>query len=144
MSRDYADKKVSEALRLSGGNAAKAKRQIQAWFFEDPKLLMELTRPHWNGIVAYAVDRAEQRALRGDDGAERREEKKAKKTATPAKESSIGKEMLRSFVSEHAAQFGHEISRSEAPSGRKVASQNHVDAIHLMAAKAKQKPKKDR
>lgn len=143
MTRDYADHKVSEALRLSGGNAAKARRQIQAWFFEDPKLLLELTRPHWNGIVAYAVDRAAQRALRGEDDGEKAA-KKAKKPAA-GKEGSFGKEMLRSFVSDHAAQFGHEISRSAAPAGRKVASQTHVDAIHLMAAKSKQKPnKKDR
>ncbi|MBU6235586.1 MAG: hypothetical protein KGQ41_07055 [Alphaproteobacteria bacterium] len=140
MSNEYSERKVSEALRLSGNNTAKARRQIQAWFYEDPKLLLELTRPHWNGIVAYAVDRAVGRAMRGEDTPQPREDKKAKKA--PAKESNIGKEMLRSFVSEHAAQFGHEISRAEAPASRKAASQTHVDAIHLMAAKSKQKPKK--
>lgn len=141
MSNDYADHKVSEALRLSGGSAAKARRQIQAWFYEDTKLLMELTRPHWNGIVAYAVDRAVSRAIKGGDvGEASGSAKKAKKQA--ASEGNMGKEMLRSFVSEHAAQFGHEISRSEAPTTRKVASQAHVDAIHLMAAKSRQKPKK--
>ncbi len=139
MTDDYADHKVSEALRLTGGNAAKARRQIQAWFYEDTKLLLELTRPHWNGIVAYAVDRAVARALRGEDAPPPREPK-VKKTAT--KEASFGKEMLRSFVSENAAKFGHE--SNAAPTGRRTASQTHVDAIHLIAAKAKQKPKKGR
>jgi hypothetical protein len=142
MTDSYAEQKVSEALRLSGGNPAKARRQIQAWFYEDTKLLMELTRPHWNGIVAYAVDRAVQRALRGEDTAPAREEKKVKKAVT-GKEPSFGKEMLRSFVSDHAVKFGHEAS-APAPTGRRTASQTHVDAIHLMAAKGKQKPKKDR
>ena len=140
MTRDYADHKVSEALRLAGGNAAKARRQIQAWFYEDPKLLMELTRPHWNGIVAYAVDRAVDRALRGEDSDEPKTKKASAKA--PKKEGSIGKEMLRSFASDHAAKFGHE-SASVTPS-RKAASQDHVDAIHYLAAKSKQKSKKDR
>lgn len=139
MTHDYADHKVSEALRLAGGNAAKARRQIQAWFYEDPKLLMELTRPHWNGIVAYAVDRAVDRALRGEDAPAPKSKKGAKAVK---KEGSFGKEMLRSFVSEHAAKFGHE---SAAPMpARKAASQDHVDAIHFLAAKSRQKSKKDR
>lgn len=140
MTRDYADHRVSEALRLSGGNAAKARRLIQAWFFEDPKLLLELTRPHWNGIVAYAVDREAQRTLRGED-TPAPQPKKQKKTAATGKEASFGKEMLRSFVSENAAKFGHE-SNAAIPSKR-VASQAHVDTIHMLAAKGKQKTRKD-
>ncbi|MCB1538498.1 MAG: hypothetical protein H6865_00250 [Rhodospirillales bacterium] len=136
MTMDYADHKVSEALRLAGGNAAKARRQIQAWFYEDVKLLLELTRPHWAGIVAHAVDRAAARAERGEDTSPQA----AKKAARGKGESSFGKEMLRSFVSEKAARFGHEAG--SAPVRSKTASQAHVDTIHLLAAKAKQKPKR--
>lgn len=139
---EYADHKVSEALRQTGGNAAKARRLIQTWLYEDPKLLLELTRPHWNGIVAYAVDRAVDRAIRG----EKTPAPKAPKTVkTPkGKESTFGKEMLRSFASDRAAKFGHEAG-APLPS-RKAASQEHVDAIHFLAAKTKQKnrSKKDR
>lgn len=139
MTLDYADHKVSEALRLTNGSEAKARRQIQAWFYEDPKLLLELTRPHWNGIVAYAVDRAVARALKGEETPA----PKARKGKKGAKEGTFGKEMLKSFISENVAKFGHE---SNAPTpGRRAASQNHVDAIHFLAAKSKQKnPKKDR
>lgn len=140
MTLDYADHKLSEALRLANGNAAKARRQIQAWFYEDPKLLLELTRPHWNGIVAYAVDRAIARAKRG----ETTQAPKPRKGAKGKKEGPIGKEMLRSFVSEHAAKFGHESSSGAPMPSRKAASQNHVDALHLIVAKSKQKSKKDR
>ena len=138
MTHDYADHKVSEALRLSGGNAAKARRQIQAWFYEDTKLLLEMTRPHWNGIVAYAVDRAVNRALRGEDAVKPREPKKSK-NASQQKDGPIGKEMLRSFASEKAPRFGHD--EGTGPAGQKAASQAHVDAIHLIAAKSRQKPK---
>lgn len=127
MTIDYAEAKVSEALRLSGGNLAKARRLIHTWLYEDPKLLLELTRPHWNGIVAYAVDRAATRAKNGITP------KKAVKK--PEKADSFGKDVLRSFVAEHAAQFGRE--SAAAPIGKRTASQNHVDAIHLIVAKSK-------
>lgn len=136
MTLDYADHKVSEALRLADGNTAKARRQIQAWFYEDSKLLMELTRPHWKGIVAYAVDRAADRARRGEDVPA----PKAKKGKKPP--ASFGKEILKSFVAEHAPQFGRE--SAAATPGRRTASQTHVDAIHLLAAKGREKSKKDR
>lgn len=131
MTSDYADRRASEALRLAGGNPAKARRQLQNWLFEDPKLLAELTKPHWNGIIAYAVDRAVTRALKGEDAPA---PKPAKKAETAE---SFGKDVLRSFVAEHAAQFGRE--SAAAPIGKRTASQTHVDAIHLIAAKSKTK-----
>ena len=134
---DYADQKVSEALRLSGGNEAMARRLIQTWLYEDSRLLLELTRPHWNGIVAYAVDRAVARAQRGDDVEVRpASPRKSGAKSTKAPEG-FGKEILKSFAAEHAAQFGRE--QAAAPVGKRTASQTHVDAIHLIAAKSKKK-----
>lgn len=135
MSLDYVEQKIQEALVLSGGNAAKARRQIQAWFFEDPLLLLELTRPHWNGIVAYAVDRAQNRALRGETTVAPRKPKKAE-----APQQSIGKDMLKSFVAQNTSKFG--LESSGPPLARKTASQDHVDAIHLIAAKSRKKNKR--
>ncbi|HEY8963562.1 MAG TPA: hypothetical protein VIN59_03765 [Alphaproteobacteria bacterium] len=132
---DYAEHKVSEALRLAGGNEAKARRQIHAWFYEDPKLLLELTRPHWNGIVAYAVDRAVARALKGENIDVR--PASPRKSGSAKAQEGFGKEILKSFVAEHAAQFGRE--QASAPVSKRAASQNHVDAIHLIAAKSKKK-----
>jgi len=135
---DYAEQKVSEALRLSGGNEAKARRLIQTWLYEDSRLLLELTRPHWNGIVAYAVDRAVARAKRGDDIEVRPASPRKSGGAKSAKtQEGFGKEILRSFAAEHAAQFGRE--QAAAPVGKRTASQNHVDTIHLIAAKSKKK-----
>jgi len=134
MSRDYAEQKLSEALRLAGGSPAKARMQIQTWLYEDHRLLLEITRPHWNGIVAYAVDRAVARALRGDEAP--KEVPQLTKEQERLEEH-FGKDVLRSFVSEHAAQFGLEIS----PVPKRAASQTHIDALHLIAAKSKQKDK---
>lgn len=135
MRSDYADTRVSEALRLAGGNPAKARRLLQNWLFEDPQLLLELTRPHWNGIVAYAVDRGVARALKGEDTPA------PKPAAKKGKNETFGKDVLRSFVAEHAAQFGRE--SAAAPIGKRTASQTHVDAIHLIAAKSKTKRRDD-
>ena len=57
MSREYADKRIREALRLAKGNVTKARQQIMAWTNEDPKLLQALTKPHLTGIAAHAINR---------------------------------------------------------------------------------------
>ncbi len=55
MSREYVERRVREALDKHDGSPARARQQIIAWTYEDPKLLQDLTRPHLTGIVAYAV-----------------------------------------------------------------------------------------
>ena len=73
MSLEYAEGRIREALKLSGGNAARARKQIIDWSREDMRLLQELTRGHLSGIVAYNVERV----LSG------RAEEKKKKKETP-------------------------------------------------------------
>lgn len=144
MTIDYAENRIKEALRLSGGNVSQARRQIQAWLYEDHKLVLSLTRPHLNGIIAYAVDRVLNAQLRGEDdsdtdAAEQAETVAKAKAAAASKRRSdaIGREILKSFAAQDTARFGHE--NSAPPTQRKAASQAHVDAIHLMAAKSRQK-----
>ena len=57
MSREYAEKRIKEALHLTRGNIAKARQQVIAWTHDDMKLLHALTKPHMTGIVAHAVGR---------------------------------------------------------------------------------------
>ncbi len=143
MTLDYAENRIREALRLSGGNVSQARRQIQAWLYEDHKLILSLTRPHLNGIIAYAVDRVLNAQMRGEDDSEGEGDDaqtiaKAKTAAASKRRSdAIGREILKSFAAQDTARFGHE--NSAPPTSRKAASQAHVDAIHLMAAKARQK-----
>ena len=57
MNRDYAERRIREALKANSGNEAKARQQIIAWALDDSKLLQELVAPHITGIVAHAVGR---------------------------------------------------------------------------------------
>ena len=56
MSLNYTENRIKEALRLSNGNVVDAKADF-AWMYEDHKLLLDITRPHLNGITAYAIQR---------------------------------------------------------------------------------------
>lgn len=136
MSLNYTENRIKEALRLSNGNPAKARRQIFAWMYEDHKLLLDVTRPHLTGIVAYAVDRVLSRLTKTDDEILEETAKEAELSANKRKDS-LGREILKGFASGNAPQFGHEADA--APLRRTVASQNHIDTIHLLAASSRKK-----
>ena len=57
MSRDYAESRIREALKLTKGNPTKARQQVIAWAVEDQRLLLGLTQPHLTGVVAHAINR---------------------------------------------------------------------------------------
>jgi len=135
MSLNYTENRIKEALRLHNGNVAEAKKQIFAWFYEDHKLLMDITRPHLNGITAYAVQRVLNRMNKS-------EEEILEEVAEDAAHSStvrdqVGKDLLKGFISKEAPQFGQE--SVAAPLRKKAASQNHIDTMQMLAAKSKQK-----
>lgn len=145
MSQDYVENRIKEALKDAGGSEGKAARQVHAWLYEDHKFLLELTRPHIGGIIAYSVARTKNKMLtegKSDAQAKSRHEEELKAASAANKTSSkkepdFGESILRSFVSDHAARFGHE--SSAAPVRRKSASQNHVDTMHLLAAASRKK-----
>ena len=56
MNREYAEKRIRDALKASGGNVTAARQQVIAWAFDDTKLLHELVAPHITGIAAHAVN----------------------------------------------------------------------------------------
>lgn len=132
MGRDYVENRIREALRLTGGNEAKAKRQLLAWLYEDHKLLLELTQPHLNGIIAYALMRS-----KNEDAQVAPAIKAATQNKAKAQEADFGESMLRSFVSGNSARFGYE--GSAAPVRRKTASQSHIDTMHMLAAASRKK-----
>ena len=136
MALNYTENRIKEALRLSDGNTAQAKKQIFAWLYEDHKLLLDVTRPHLNGIVAYALSRALARMGKTDEELLQEQAEEAK--ASVGSKQSLGKDILRGFASKDAVQFGHE-SETGRPLKRKAASQNHIDTIHLLAAKSREK-----
>lgn len=131
MAREYVFNRIKEALRLHNGNAVKARQQIIAWTYEDAKLLHSLTRPHLTGIVAYAIDRYQRKAL--DDKQPTRKSFEDDLDKQPGE--NFGKEMLRSMVQGKPDVFGEEplgISR-----GKSQASKKHEDIMRLLASKNK-------
>ena len=133
MSREYAESRIREALKLSKGNATKARQQIIAWTFEDARLLQALSRPHLMGIVAHAVNRV---IYHLEDDHETAEVPDSPETLNMGPET-FGREILRALSSTNTAVFGREDS---APStGRKQASQSHIDALKSMASKKKKR-----
>lgn len=132
MSREYAEKRIREALRLAKGNATKARQQIVAWTNEDPKLLMALTKPHLTGIVAHAINRVLTRIENGADEPEEIPETPAPLNMPPE---TFGQEIMQILKNSHTVTFGHE-SSSGAPTGRRgQASQRHIDAMNKIAKK---------
>lgn len=124
MSQNYANKKVQEALKLCNGNATLAKKQIIELAHNDIELLKALTRPHLDGIVAYQIERV----VSG------RAELESRHPNEPVKgeDNNFGMELLRAIADENVTVFGQE--EGYVSKKRKVASKQHIDAIHHMAA----------
>ena len=135
MTLNYTENRIKEALRLNNGNVTNAKKQIFAWLYEDHKLLLDMTRPHLNGITAFAVSRVLARMTKTDD--EILAEQATEVAQSPARKKSLGKDILRGFASKDSQEFGHE--NFGIPLRAKAASQNHVDVMHMLAASTKKK-----
>lgn len=133
MNRDYSEGKIREALKISGGNATRARQQVIAWAFDDAKLLHELMAPHMTGIVAHAINHV---MAQGSKKPAQQIPDVAAASAAPSKDP-FGMEILKAIALGNPAQFGHE--NGGASGGKHMASQRHVDAIKEMVAKGKSK-----
>jgi hypothetical protein len=135
MSLNYTENRIKDALRLNNGNVNEAKKQIFAWLYEDHKLLLEMTRPHLNGITAYAIQRVLNRMMKSDD--EILEEEAQDAVMSSSKKDQLGKDILRGFASKDAPQFGQE--SVSVPLRKKAASQSHIDTMQMLAAASRKK-----
>lgn len=132
MSREYAEKRIKEALNLTRGNEAKARAQVISWCFEDTKLLHALAKPHMTGIVAHAVGRVASGKTQTHEMVD-----------TPAQraeldqDGSFGMEILKTIAGGETNKFGQE--NSGRPLRKHGASQQHIDAILKMAEQSKNK-----
>ncbi|MAE50516.1 MAG: hypothetical protein CMH27_01770 [Micavibrio sp.] len=130
MSREYAEGRIKEALKKTNGNAVRARQQVIAWTYEDPKLLHALTKAHLTGIVAYNIERI----LAGRGTAEETHtytQESAKKSDVKDKEENFGMELLKAVAGNGGVQFGME-SYSGGGQRRKKVSKSHIDAINAL------------
>lgn len=138
MRQQYWEARIAEALRATGHDEARATRLVLGWAAEDLPLLLGLTRPHLNGIVAYAVGRVARR-------------KEAPPPPPPAAAPSFddlpgeafGKALLKAVAFGQPARFGREGLSAPPASTRPGASQRHIDAIRRIAAAGSMVPKPD-
>ncbi len=131
MSREYAEKRIREALNMAKGNTTKARQQIIAWTNEDPKLLQALAQPHLTGIVAHAISRVVHKQEIDEHEVDVPE---VPQTLNMAPDT-FGKEILKALASENTVMFGRDTGAG--PARRKQASQSHIDALKQIASKSK-------
>lgn len=124
MSREYAEKKIKEALHVTRGNAAQARNQVIAWAMDDHKLLKELVKPHMMGITAHAISRV----VSGKT--EPVSVQSAEVRGAADGKDSFGMDILKTIAGGDTAQFGQE--SYGRPVRKQGASQEHINAIEQM------------
>lgn len=138
MAQSYLQKCILEALAKAKGNETKARALIAAQALEDNELLIALSKPHLSGIVAHAVGRQaiQQRAKK-----DRMEDlPPLPKAPSKGKDNDFALDLLKALGGNNVAKFGVEDAAPRV--GKKVASQQHVNALKLMAAKSKTNKKR--
>ena len=133
MIREYAEKRIREAIRLARGNATKARQQIIAWAGEDQRLLMGLAQPHLTGIAAHAINRV----IHRQEMESEEEDLPVTARTLDLPPDAFGKEILNALSSHDTPVFGYE--SSAPPAHRKKASQSHIDALKAIASKSRKK-----
>lgn len=131
MSREYAEGRIKEALKKTNGNAVRARQQVIAWTYEDPKLLHALTKAHLSGIVAYNIERILAGRGTSEAAGQQQPSSKSKAAGSPKKEENFGEELLRAVAGNSGAQFGLE-SYSSGGTSRSKVSKKHIDAINAL------------
>lgn len=138
MAQSYLQKCVLEALAKTNGNETKARALISAQALEDSELLIALAKPHLSGIVAHAVNR---QAIQLKAKKERGEEELPPIPNIPTQnKNDFAMDILKALGGTHVAKFGEEDAAPRI--AKKQASQRHVNALKLMAAKSKTGKKK--
>jgi hypothetical protein len=139
MAQSYLQKCILEAMAKANGNETKARALVAAQALEDNELLIALSKPHLSGIVAHAVGR---QAIQLKAKKERMEDLPPlpKAPSKNKKENDFALDLLKALGGNNVAKFGAEDAAPRV--GKKPASQQHVNALKLMAAKSKTNKKR--
>lgn len=140
MAQSYLQTCILEALQKAKGNETKARALIASQALEDDQLLLALAKPHLSGIVAHAVGRIAIQVK----AKKNREAELPPLPKTPAKtgkkENDFALDLLQALGGINVPKFGVEDAAPRV--AKKQASQQHVNALKLMAAKSKTNKKK--
>jgi len=135
MAETYLENRIAEALRKSKGSQTKARQLLASMAIEDDQLLLALTKPHLNAIVAHAV---------GHYASVVKNKKKSDDDVPPIPKNAkgdagFGLDLLKALGGQNVPKFGRE--DTAPPIKKKKASEQHVNALKLMASKSKTKPR---
>ncbi|MFA7276391.1 MAG: hypothetical protein WC043_06290 [Pseudobdellovibrionaceae bacterium] len=141
MAKSYLQTCILDALAKAKGNETKARQIISSQALEDDQLLLALAKPHLSGIVAHAVGRI---AIQEQKKKERGAGDDIPAVPTPPKsgknENAFGLDLLKALGGQNVPKFAAEDAAPRV--GKKQASQQHINALKLMAAKSKTSKKK--
>lgn len=140
MAQSYLQKCILEALVKAKGNETKARALIAARALEDNELLIALSKPHLSGIVAHAVGRQAIQVRARKDRLEGLLPLPEAPSSKGNKDNDFALDLLKALGGSNVAKFGAEDAAPRV--GKKAASQQHVNALKLMAAKSKTNKKR--
>lgn len=139
MAQSYLQTCILDALMKTKGNETKARQLIASQALEDDQLLLALAKPHLSGIVAHAVGRIAIQQKNKKSGKFEDLPPVPKPPKGGKGEGEFGLDLLKALGGPNVAKFG---SEDAAPRiGKKQASQQHVNALKLIAAKSKSSKK---
>lgn len=137
MTQSYLQQCVLEALEKAKGNQNKAQKIIALKAMEDFILLQALVKPHLTGLVAHAVGRIAIQNNARKEGSYNDLPVKPIVKSVKNDMQGFGLDLLRALGGPDVPKFGMEDAVPRL--GKKQASQQHVNALHLIANKAKTK-----
>lgn len=139
MTQSYLQDCILEALAKAKGNQNKAQKIIALKAMEDPQLLTALAKPHLSAIVAHAVGRI---AIQENAKKAAERDKPAKPVVDKIADDQTGfaMDILKALGGPNVPKFGMEDAAPRL--GKKQASQQHINALKLMANKSKTSKKK--
>lgn len=135
--RQNLDKKVAEAVKLSGGNRNEATKILIADVLQDFNLLKELTKPFLRGIAGYTIERSQSLSTTGLES-ESDEALRALEESEDTGE--IGAELVRTILSKTGHTFGT-ISRPARGSQEAKPAKASAEHEKIMRALARNKTK---
>jgi hypothetical protein len=136
MGWSYVSQRITEALNKVDQNPTQVKKLLATLIVEDPRFLIELTKPHIDGILSHAINRC----LHEDTTEDGKSAglKDTNSGSIVSQESDLAQELVRILgdtpVGTHAnAEFGRENEFARLP--KKPVSASHIKAIEAIVKK---------
>lgn len=136
MSRDYADKKIKQALQVNDNDIKRTSRDIIELCVRDHDFLLGITEPFLRGIIGHSVQRVAKPALKTSDK-KLDPAPKMLDVETLSAQTGLGADIVKTVMGSKGHKFGTQ-DKTRSTLGRKTkASKKHVDAMKMLASGSK-------